>query len=150
MKRLITASMIALITVGGISGCATQNFYQPSQQMPAIQNTGTVLSLQHYQDQNRDPSVLGGVVGAVGGVALGSVMGGGTGKVATMMAGGLLGGVAGSQLAASSTPVDMVNMAIALDNGSTISVNYQDKGFYVGQKVTVQQQGNNYMVYPIR
>ena len=150
MKKIIAGTMIALVTVGGVTGCATQNLFQPTQQAPATQTNGTILSLQHYQDQNRDPSVLGGVVGAAGGTAIGSVMGNGTGKIATMLAGAVVGGVAGSQLGASNTPVDMVNMTIALDNGTTVSVKYQDKGFYVGQKVSVQQQGNNYMVYPIR
>lgn len=146
MKRILLLGVIA----AALTGCAGQNYYGATQQMPTIQNNGTVLSVQHYQTQNRDPSVLGGVIGAAGGTAIGSVMGGGTGKIATMIAGAVVGGYAGSQLGATSTSNDMVNMSIALDNGATITVSYQDKGFYTGQRVSVQQQGSNYMVYPIR
>lgn len=149
MKKLITYVMIASLTAVGLTGCAGGNYFGQSQQAPIIVNNGTVLSIQHYQTSQNNPSVLGGVLGSVGGAAIGSVMGAGTGKIATMMAGGLLGTLLGGQVGSTTTYTDMVNISINLDSGQTITLQYQDKGWRVGQRVTVQQQAGQYLIYPI-
>lgn len=148
MKKLLTYAMIALVTSIGVTGCAG-NYFGSQQQAPVMVTNGTVLSIQHYQNSQNNPNVLGSVLGGVGGAAIGTVMGGGYGKVATMMAGGLLGSLLGGQVGASNTTTDMVNMAINLDSGQTISLSYQDKGWRIGQRVTVQSQGGQYLIYPI-
>lgn len=148
MKKLLTYTMIALSVTLGVTGCAGTNFGGQAQ-APMMVTNGTVLSIQHYQNSQNNPNVLGSVIGGVGGAAVGSVMGGGYGRVATMMAGGLLGSLLGGQVGASNTTTDMVNMAINLDSGQTISLSYQDKGWRVGQRVTVQSQGGQYLIYPI-
>lgn len=147
MKKIVLAFMIGSMTLG-VTGCATSYFGQ-QQQLPVVVNNGTVLSVQHYQTSQNNPSVLGGVIGSVGGAAIGSVMGAGTGKIATMMAGGLLGSLLGGQFGSTTTYTDMVNISINLDSGQTISLPYQDKGWRIGQRVTVQQQGQQILIYPI-
>lgn len=148
MKKVLLASMIAMSTMFGVTGCAT-NYFGQQQQMPVVVNNGTVLAVQHYQTSQNNPSMIGGLIGSVGGAAIGSVMGAGTGKIATMMAGGLLGTLLGGQVGSTTTYTDMVNMSINLDSGQTITLSYQDKGWRVGQRVTVQQQGGQYLIYPI-
>lgn len=148
MKKMIIASMIAVMTAGGLSGCAT-SYFGSGQQQPVVINNGTVLSVQHYQTSQNNPNALGSLAGGVGGAAIGSVMGGGYGRVATMMAGGLIGSLVGGQVGATNTTTDMVNITVNLDSGQTITLSYQDKGWRVGQRVAVQQQGNQYMIYPI-
>lgn len=148
MKKIIVASMVAVALSGGLTGCAT-NYFGQAQQQPIVVNNGTVLSVQHYQTSQNNPNAIGSLAGSVGGAAIGSVMGGGYGRIATMMAGGLIGSLVGGQVGATTTTTDMVNISINLDSGQTISLSYQDKGWRVGQRVAVQQQGNQYLIYPL-
>ncbi|OHX20652.1 glycine zipper 2TM domain-containing protein [Chromobacterium sphagni] len=148
LSRMI---VIALLSAGALSGCATSDsaaVYSKGQMRQAqTVQFGTVISAQNVkmEGQNNELLTLGGA--ALGGLA-GSNIGGGKGQIAGGIVGALAGGY-GAKAAQEALGKNALEITVKLDTGRVISIVQEaDIPFSPNQRVKVLSGGGNDRVVP--
>ncbi|HQU15486.1 MAG: hypothetical protein B7Z66_12230 [Chromatiales bacterium 21-64-14] len=103
---------------------------------------GHVLSVQPVQGSTGAENV-GGLLGGIGGLALGNRVGRGAGRVIATLAGGILGGIFGSRVEQHFTNHAVNQITVRLQNGRIIAVVEKQFQFQVGQQVQVVYSPGN-------
>jgi len=133
-------SIFIALSLSLISGCAVAARYNPYlYQNGMTQNDvvlGRVIAVQPVTGGTGAENV-GGLLGAVGGLALGNRVGHGVGKLIATVAGGVLGGIFGSRIEQHLERTPVVQVTVRLDDGRIIAVVEKQFEFEVGQRVQV-------------
>jgi outer membrane lipoprotein SlyB len=125
---------LAAIALIAIAGCTQQPTYQGAN--APVARTGTVESVREVVEQ-KDPSGLGMVAGALVGGGLGSLVGGGTGRTVATVVGALGGGYVGNQVEKGHTQVSY-QIAVKYDDGSWATIRQNSPtGLHIGDRVVV-------------
>lgn len=136
-----TALLFSLITVLGLSGCASSlsgSAYSRDQARSEMTvRMGVVESVRQVQiEGTKSPvgSIAGGVIGGVAGRNIG----GGSGSIVGSVVGAVAGGVAGSAIEEGVTRQTGLEITVKLDNGQYIAVTQAaDEAFQPGERVRV-------------
>lgn len=142
MKKFgLAAALLASLT---LAGCANTDVYSGSvyrsgqaKEARAI-SYGTIVSVRDVKIQADNQGVLGTVGGgAIGGIA-GSTVGGGTGQAIATAVGAIAGAVIGSTIEEKASQVSSLEMVIRKDNGQEIVVvQKKENGFVPGKRVRI-------------
>lgn len=126
MKKLTIA--LALIASLGVTGCANTDIfsgdvYSAGQAKEARSiSYGTIVSSRPVKIQADNQGVIGTVGGgALGGIA-GSTIGGGSGKAVATAVGAIAGAVIGSKIEEKASQVNALELVIKKDDGNEIVV----------------------------
>lgn len=150
MKFLKSMCAAALVGTVALTGCASDsaNVYTKDQmRRAATAQAGAVENVRmvKMQDSTGIGGVAGGVVGAVGG----SAIGGGNARIVTGVLGAIAGGLAGNAIEKGTTQKDALEITVKLDNGQRLVVVQEaDVSFSVGQRVDVLNDGQTTRVVP--
>ena len=136
-----TALLFSLITVLGLTGCASSlsgSTYSRDQARGEMSvRMGVVESVRQVQiEGTKSPvgSIAGGVIGGVAGRNIG----GGSGSIVGSVVGAVAGGVAGSAIEEGVTRQAGLEITVKLDNGQYIAVTQAaDEVFQPGERVRV-------------
>lgn len=136
-----TALLFSLITVLGLTGCASSlsgSTYSRDQARGEMSvRMGVVESVRQVQiEGTKSPvgSIAGGVIGGVAGRNIG----GGSGSIVGSVVGAVAGGVAGSAIEEGVTRQTGLEITVKLDNGQYIAVTQAaDEAFQPGERVRV-------------
>lgn len=142
MKKFgLAAALFASLT---LAGCANTDVYSGSvysasqaKEARSI-SYGTIVSVRDVKIQADNQGVLGTVGGgALGGIA-GSTVGGGTGQAIATAVGAIAGAVIGSTIEEKASQVSSLEMVIRKDNGQEIVVvQKKENGFVPGKRVRI-------------
>lgn len=154
MKRLIPIIAVSALTLGGCANTApySGNVYTGNQAKTA-QNvtTGTITALRQVQIQadSRAQGLLGTVGGgAIGGI-LGNKVGGGSGRQIATVVGAVGGAMAGTAAEERINRIAAWEIEVRKEDGqSIIVVQKADQPFQVGQRVRIVGSGRNASVVP--
>ena len=142
MKKMTVA--LALLVALGVTGCANTDVfsgdvYTADQAKEARSiSYGTILSVRPVKIQADNPGVIGTIGGgALGGIA-GSTVGGGTGQALATAVGANAGAVVGSKVEEKASQVNAAELVIRKDNGKQIVVVQKaDPNFVAGRRVRI-------------
>ena len=131
------AVVLALATMGLISGCATLDAqdYEVAHVEQSVAY-GIVESVHPARIEN-DRGVVGTLAGAAVGGLLGNQIGAGTGRALATIGGAVLGGVGGNALEHNATRDNGEEIVVHLDNNALVSITQGGYGIRVGDRVRV-------------
>jgi outer membrane lipoprotein SlyB len=137
--RLLTLfRLFAAVTLIALAGCSQQPSYQVVN--APVARTGTVESVREVVEQ-KDPSGLGMIGGALIGGGLGSLVGGGTGRTVATVVGALGGGYVGNQVEKGQTQVSY-QIGVKYDDGTWATIRQTaPTGLRIGDRVVVTDSG---------
>lgn len=154
MKRLIPVIAISALALGGCANTSpySGNVYTGNQAKTAQNVTlGTITALRQVQIQadSRAQGLLGTVGGgAIGGI-LGNKVGGGSGRQIATVVGAVGGAMAGTAAEERINRVSAWEIEVRKEDGqSIIVVQKADQPFQVGQRVRIVGSGSNASVVP--
>lgn len=144
MKSIIAiVSVLCLLLTTGCASNPTGSLYsmQEARQVQRVQ-LGTVYSVRDVtiEGNGMAGTVVGGVLGAVGG----STMGAGTGKTLMTILGGVGGAVAGNKVSKSMSGSNGVEITVRLENGELLAITQakeENVVFRAGDRVRLMTQG---------
>ncbi len=137
--RLLTLlRSFAAVALIALAGCSQQPSYQVVS--APVARTGTVESVREVVEQ-KDPSGLGMIGGALIGGGLGSLVGGGTGRTVATVVGALGGGYVGNQVEKGQTQVSY-QIGVKYDDGTWATIRQTaPTGLRIGDRVVVTDSG---------
>ena len=142
MKKMTVA--LALIVALGVTGCANTDIfsgdvYSADQAKEARSiSYGTLVSVRPVKIQADNNGIIGTVGGgALGGIA-GSTVGGGRGQAIVTAVGAIAGAVVGSKIEEKASQVNGAELVIRKDNGKEIVVVQKaDPSYVAGKRVRI-------------
>lgn len=138
VRRGARALVFAVVTAGGVAGCAQQPAYQVYTQ--PVARAGTIESIRQV-DKQKYASGAGAIVGGLVGTGLGSLVGGGSGRTAAMIVGAVGGAVVGNEMQKNQTEL-IWEIGVRYDDGSYGSITQtQAPGLRIGDRVRVTDTG---------
>ncbi|GJH43221.1 glycine zipper 2TM domain-containing protein [Pasteurella canis] len=143
MKKITVVGVAVLMSLG-LVGCANTDIYSgnvyegnQAKETRSI-SYGTIVSSRPVKIQADNQGIIGTIGGgALGGIA-GSTIGGGTGQMIATTVGAIAGAVIGSKVEEKATQVDALELVIRKDNGQEIVVVQKyDASLMAGARVRI-------------
>ncbi|UDW84370.1 glycine zipper 2TM domain-containing protein [Pasteurella canis] len=143
MKKITVVGVAVLMSLGLVSCANTDiysgNVYEGNQAKETRSiSYGTIVSSRPVKIQADNQGIIGTLGGgALGGIA-GSTIGGGTGQMIATTVGAIAGAVIGSKVEEKATQVDALELVIRKDNGQEIVVVQKyDASLMAGARVRI-------------
>lgn len=147
------SALLALVTLGALSGCASQPssgqvYKEGETQRAQIIEQAVVDQVRQVTiqgDTNGVGTIAGGIIGGIAG----SGVGGGRGQSIGAVVGAVLGGAAGQKLEQNSGTRPGLEITVRMDNGTLRAyVQDADTPFKVGERVRIVTSGGVSRVTP--
>lgn len=151
IKKITTLSVLSLSLLS-LAGCANNGYsnsgWNSNSSNVQTQQTvryGSIVSVEHFSEEDGGTSVGGLILGALAGGIIGNQIGSGSGRTIATVAGAGLGSYAGNEIGSKpKTTTSMVRLTIREEGGSQYVITQRAKyQFYQGQKVQVIYNGPN-------
>ena len=139
MFKRIAAGAVTILFTLGLTACAPT---PPT--APREIRSGVIQQITATQIANNHETGVGAVIGAIGGLGVGSLIGGGTGKAVAMVLGAVGGAIGGNEIQKHyDKPIAGQQIFVRTSTGVLVTVTQPTGNLHVGQKVYIEGAGTD-------